>query len=144
MNFRTPYSGEIHRVIQKNDPESLTEQHHKDKCDTQKIVTQYLKTGVVDHLNTRQQIQSQDDPIDFKTAMDIVAQGNSTFESLPAHIRAKFNHSTQEFVEFTTNPKNIDALVELGLANKPLETKEVQTPIIPPEVAPAASEPPGA
>lgn len=124
MTFRSAYSGHVRST---SDPvgQTLTEQAHKKACDTNNIVRRYLKTGMVDHLNPRTPIDGMMDPgMDFKTAMDIVARGNSAFESQPAALRAQFDHDPKKFVEFCTNPDNADKLVEMGLANAPVGSPE--------------------
>lgn len=134
MEFRTSYSGHV-RVTSDPVGETLTEQAHKKACDTTNIVRRYLKTGVVDHYNSRTPIDGMVDPgIDFKQAMDIVARGKSAFESQPAQLRAQFDHDPQKFVDFCLNPANADQLVAMGLANAPLGSPE-------PTSEPPASDP---
>lgn len=134
MNFRNAYS-EPMRVTADPVGETLTEQSHKQNCDTTKIVRRYLKTGVVDHLNTRTPIDGMTEPgIDYKTAMDVVARGKSAFESQPAELRRQFDYNPQLFVDFCLNPENSDKLVEMGLANAPIQA---------PEPAKAIEEPSG-
>lgn len=128
MNFRSAYSEPV-RVT--SDPEgvSLTEQAHKDACDTSRIVRRYLKNGVVDHLNTARPLADGEVPLemDFKTAMDVVARGNSVFAELPASLRAQFDHDAAAFVAFATNPENTDKLVEMGLADAPIQAPTAQS-----------------
>lgn len=105
------------RLQYKNKNPTLTEQNHKNKCDTTNIVTQYIKTGVVDHLNTRTEIQQNlPETMDFHTLQNIVAQGNSQFEELPVSIRKQFDYQPAEFMKFAQNPENLSAMREMGLA----------------------------
>lgn len=119
------------RVQYINHDPSLTEQSHKKRCDTTHIVTQYLKTGVTDHMNVHSEINSYEvHNLDFKTAQDMVASGNSAFAELPFKIRKQFDHSPAQFVEFAQNPKNLDKMRDLGLAN-PLPPVDIQPALNP-------------
>ena len=126
MKFRTAYQ-QTTRSHPRQTDEQKTEQAFKDECKTVNIVKRYLKTGVVDHLNTRQPLEGTFDEIDFHTAMNIVAAGKSSFEAMPAKLREQFDNNPEKFVEFVQNPENEGKLVELGLANAPKSVPETKT-----------------
>lgn len=55
---------------------------------------------------------------DFKSAMDAIKQAQSTFNELPADVRAFFENDPQKFLDFASDPDNIDKLREMGLARQ--------------------------
>jgi len=58
---------------------------------------------------------------DFRSAMDAVRNAETAFLSVPAHIRARFGHDPQAFVEFCSNAENLPELRRLGLAPEPVD-----------------------
>lgn len=103
------------RVSPPNTKPSMTEQAHKDDCDIQKILKKYAQTGVITHNNAVQGTY-QDFPsgMDFQSAQNIIAEGKSLFETVPARIRADFDNDPAKFLEFTQNPDNRDAMDAYG------------------------------
>lgn len=60
---------------------------------------------------------------DFHQALSRVRQVEATFETLPAHVRKHFKNDPAQLVAACTDPKRVDELVELGLAERPKEVK---------------------
>lgn len=111
---------------------SLAKQEFKDECDIKSIMAKFEKTGVLDH-----QAKHEGRYGDFTTApqyheaMNIVAEADDMFKSIPSHIRALFSNDASEFLEFAQNPDNVEDMIEMGLAKRPpvLSTDEkVVTP----------------
>ena len=121
IKFRTPYDGERHSVsLSFEGTETLTEQHHKDRCSILKIMKQYDRTGLITHVN-----RSTSEYGDFTTVneyqenLNMVIAAQDSFSKLPSDIREEFANDPGRFFEFATNPDNADRMVELGLANAP-------------------------
>lgn len=98
--------------------EVLTEQHHKDGCDINKIVGRY---GLQHISNFAQQFGDalvQADPVDFHESMSIVAAGQSAFAALDPSIRKRFHNKPELFMDFIHDSRNIDEMYELGLITK--------------------------
>ena len=53
---------------------------------------------------------------DFQSAMNAVRAAEDNFMRMDAKIRARFNNSPQEFLEFFANPENTEEAIRLGLA----------------------------
>ena len=53
---------------------------------------------------------------DFQSAMNVVRAADENFMRLDAKVRARFNNSPQEFLEFFANPENTEEAIRLGLA----------------------------
>ena len=96
----------------------LTEQHHREAVAIDNILRKYRKTGVITHTNSHE--GSYMDYIgapDYKEAMDAVAEANSLFESLPAHIRRDMDNSIEKFLDFVQDPDNREQILEYGLSD---------------------------
>ncbi len=101
-----------------NDEISLTEQHHKDTCDINKIMGRYRKTGTLDHLNKHGPMYGEIPSLGLQEATEIVKKADEMFNDLPSHIRNKFDNKPGEFLDFVQDPANLEEMRELGLSNK--------------------------
>lgn len=96
---------------------SKTEQHHKERCDVNKIVSKYVRTGIIDHIKDRSGIYGDISGVeDFRGCLQKVQNVTNHFMSLPAEIRDKFSNNPAKFLDYLKDPKNYDEIVELGLA----------------------------
>lgn len=127
--------------------ESLTQQHHTETVDIHNILKKYKQTGVIQHV--AQYKGSYGDfasAPDFQTAQNIIAQADSMFETVPAHIRADFDNDPAKFLEFMQNNENIEAIEEYGFDSSHLDPPSVDEPSdidnIPPEASPEPVDPP--
>ncbi len=99
---------------------SLTEKHHKDECDINKILARYVKTGVITHGKTLTGYYDDVSNIgDYTQAMETVARAKELFMQLPSGVRTKFNNNPAEFLDFCGDEDNLEELQEMGLANAP-------------------------
>lgn len=98
---------------------SRTKQTFIHECDINNIVKKYDKQGILTHVNKAiAQYGDFTQVNEFQDALDLVERSNRNFMTIPANIRGRFDNNAGEFLEFATNPKNLDAMVELGLAKK--------------------------
>lgn len=119
-------------------PETKTQQQFKQDCDINRIVAQYAK-GVMPIGNAHQPLSTEDfyAVTDFQSAMNAVRRGTEAFNGLTSALRAQFNNDPQLFVDFVTNPDNIEAVRDLGLApGKPLTQAFGSNPEASPEPTP--------
>lgn len=111
------------RVCAPVDDDDETVQSFKEECDIRKIIARYDQTGVIQHVN-----KTVGEYLDltggvhtsvneYKTAMDLVTSSQQNFERLPAEVREKFNNDPGKFLEFATNPENVESMQEMGLAS---------------------------
>ena len=117
---RSPYNYDMDLASDKaglscND-ESLTQQQFKDEADINTIVNRFMKSGVLPTPVNMPQYIDYEGVFDFQTAMNTVRQADENFMRMDAKVRARFNNSPQEFLEFFGNPENIDEAIRLGLA----------------------------
>lgn len=92
-----------------------TEQSHKHLCDIHRIVQGAERTGIVDHVTKRKgNYDNLVGAVDFHQAMNILAQGQQSFEALPPEVRKKFHNDAHEFLSFMENEDNRDEIIALG------------------------------
>lgn len=97
--------------------ESLTKQSFKDETDINGIMRRYQETGLIEHVKKYEGRYGDFSGIpDYQTALQKVIDAQEMFNSLPSSIRNRFQNDPGEFLAFATDPKNADALIEMGLA----------------------------
>ena len=132
---RSPYNYDVDLASDKHglkceDP-SLTQQQFKEESDINTIVDRFMKSGVMPNPVNMPQYIDYEGVFDFQSAMNTVRQADENFMRMDAKIRARFNNSPQEFLEFFGNPENVEEAIRLGLA----------TPIAVAETKVSAAEP---
>jgi len=95
---------------------SLTQQQFKDEADINTIVDRFMKSGVMPTPTNMPQYVDYEGVFDFQSAMNAVRAADENFMRMDAKIRARFNNSPQEFLEFFGNPENTQEAIRLGLA----------------------------
>lgn len=117
---------------------SLTQQQFKDETDINNIVNGMARNGVMPQYMAGTPIYGDfTDAGDYQEALNLVMHAREQFDALPSGVREKFMNDPARFYEFANNPKNEEALVDMGLAT----WKEEYAPK-PLEPAPAAELPP--
>lgn len=131
--FKTAY-GEKNRSPIYCDEETLTQQNFKQECDINHILSKYQKTGIVEHANRFQGDYSDvTGAVDYQTALNIINDANDAFNSLPSSVRKKFANDPAAFVDYVSDPENIDSMRELGLALYDPNSKDVEKVPEPPK-----------
>jgi hypothetical protein len=97
--------------------DGLTEQHHTDTCDINKILAQFMETGIMPNTNANPQYGDVTD-VDFTQMQNQLAIAKTLFEELPEQVKARFNNEMHTFLHFAENPNNLPELVDMGLAVK--------------------------
>lgn len=128
MEFKHAYSDGHRGSDLKCDDPSLAQQQFKEDADINVLLERFRVTGVMPAGVKVPQFGDFSGIKDFREAQDYLLQAKNSFMDLPPDIRAKFNHDPATFVDFATNPENIDSLRSLGLA---------PTPPVPPSPPPA-------
>jgi phage internal scaffolding protein len=121
MSFYPPNYNPKKRVryIFKSKKPSLTVQSEKDFCDVNHIMSRYHRDGIIEHVRTvKGRYGDFTEVTDYQTALNVVHDASDMFMSLPSSIRSKFDNDPHLFLEFATNPDNLDELRDLGLAPK--------------------------
>lgn len=111
--------------------DGLTRQEFKDECDVNVLMKRYQRTGILPGDPSAGSYGDFTNLPDFMEAMNTVARANEAFAALPAHVRKRFGNDPGEFVEYVSDPENLEDVRKLGLA-APKEAPE------PPSVEPEA------
>ena len=115
-NMRSAYMEPNRSTIKCND--GITEQHHAEECDVNKILATYMKTGQLPQSDPNAQYGDSSD-YDFQSMQLQIAKAKSLFEELPEQVKAKFEFEPHRFLSFVEDERNHDELVQMGLANAP-------------------------
>jgi len=113
----------VRKVQSVPDPEqpSMTEQHHKKDCDIRHIMRKSQQTGMVTHLAQYEgRYMDLANRPDFERSQQIIADGKTAFETVPADIRDRFHNNPAEWIEFMQNPDNREEMIELGFGDEHL------------------------
>jgi phage internal scaffolding protein len=101
---------------------SLTRQEFKDECDLGLTLRRFGKT--IDGRRALQNAQGFAEGLhfddvshitDFRSAQDAIIAGKAAFMQLPAMLRRRFDNDPAYFLDFVTNPQNLDECRALGL-----------------------------
>lgn len=110
--------------------ESLTQQHQAFDQDVHNIVKKHSAKEIfgrfVHDIDADGVIDMP--TIDFHEANNQISNMKSQFNSLPSHLRKRFNHRPGEMVDFCTNPDNLPEMIKLGLA---IELPQPEVPEVP-------------
>jgi phage internal scaffolding protein len=89
---------EITRPVKKY-PKTLTEQSHKKGTDINHLVKTYARSGGLPQVNP-DNFRDMPNSIDFHTAMNMAAEVNQKFDSLPSEIRNEFNNDPRNMLQY--------------------------------------------
>lgn len=117
---------------------SLTRQEFKQDCDLGLLLKRFGRTpegmaalknaqGFVEGVN----FADVSNVVDYRTALDQIQQANASFMALPAILRRRFDNDPAIFLDFVTNPANLDECRALGLAKSAQVTVAGQANAVP-------------
>lgn len=142
QRFRTQYDEDYKAEVFFTDPgedEGLVQQHMRDECDINIILARYQATGELTHIQqSAAQYGDFSEVLDFQSALHQIADAEAAFMELPAKIRDRFNNDPAQFINYATNPDNLEEMRELGLATPLPPPPEPQLVKVVGEAAPAA------
>lgn len=120
MFIRNPYNYDVQEVSVETGlcctDVTRTKQQFAEECDINTIVRRFNLTGQLPSDVRAPQYADFEEAIDYHTAMNAIIEANDSFEQMTAEVRSKFNNDPAIFVDFCNDPKNIDAMIEMGLA----------------------------
>lgn len=94
---------------------SLAVQASKDEVDINTIVRRFGLTGQLPE-DVRAPVYGDfTEVVDYQTALNAVIAADASFMEMPADVRTRFGNDPQAFVEFCSDPKNVDEMRKLGL-----------------------------
>ncbi|AXL14558.1 internal scaffolding protein [Microviridae sp.] len=111
-----------------NQDECMTHQEFKEECNIYNLI----KNHGYDYLQNLNQSVTAAQAMygdytqinEYQTALNLVQKSNEMFMQIPSDIRKKFNNDAGQYLEFVSNPKNQDKLIEYGLATHNKEYQE--------------------
>lgn len=133
-NAYTPHE----RVTSDPHGKSRTKQAFKDEVDINNILRKHEKGLLTDHLNAHQgEYGNFINAPDYHTAMIRIREADESFMTIPAEIRATFDHDPAKFLAFAQDPDNLDAMIDMGLAPAKQQKDAPDPPAAPPAAPPA-------
>jgi len=123
--------------------ESRTQQHMLAETDVNNIMAKYQKTGILTHVARYAGEYGDFSGVpDYKTGLEMVMAADEMFSSLPSSIRERFGNDPAKFINFATNPDNIEDLRKLGLAPPEAEPPKPQlVQVVEPPETPSPAKP---
>lgn len=113
--FSSPYHPR-NRVIADHSDEMMTKQSHKKECDIHNILSQYKKTGIINHIAGREPVYAHlPEAMDYQQAIEIVREAQESFSELPATVRERFGNDPFNLLSAIGDPANRQELVDLGI-----------------------------
>jgi len=117
--LRSGYNYDVDKVsletgLACKDP-SLAVESFADEADINTIVNRFLKTGELPANFRVPTYQDFEGVFDFQTAMNAVRQAADAFMQLPANVRSRFGNDPHNFVDFCSDPENLEEARKLGL-----------------------------
>ena len=97
---------------------SLTQQSQAAEADINEIVRRFNLTGKLPENLRVPTFEDWDGVFDFRSAQDQLIRAREDFMQLPAEARNRFDNDPQRFLEFCSDPINLPAMVDMGLAVK--------------------------
>lgn len=123
MKFANPYNFRERGddFATHNDKESLTVQSDAKGLDINVIMDRYSQSGQLPRINSAEpQYGDFSNVGDYRDCLERIETAKATFQALPATVRKRFANDPAQFLEFATDPNNIEELTKLGLT-KPKE-----------------------
>jgi hypothetical protein len=97
--------------------ESLTHQEFKEESDINTIIDRFgIGENPIEAQKWVTNVDIADAPSNYMDVMNQLNEARDQFMTLPAKLRAQFDHDPGQFVDFVSDPKNVDEMVRLGLA----------------------------
>jgi len=124
-NIRSAYDQHERVSIDFSEVEMMTKQEAAAECDINNIMKRYEKTGLIDHTNKHGGNYGDFTEVqDFQISLNQIERARAMFQSIPSGIRSRFNNSPQEFLDFVSDPDNLQEMREIGLVPKETELQE--------------------
>lgn len=92
-----------------------TKPEFADSCNINKMLKRYRKTGVIRVAINEPVYGDFTGPSDLTDALEVISNAKSSFESIPAAVRKRFNNDMYQFMGFMEKASK-EELLELGLA----------------------------
>lgn len=97
---------------------SMAEVDQQKDTDINVIVARFGITGQLPAAGSLPLVTNGDfaEALDLRGALDLMRSADDAFMALPADVRTRFGNDPVEYVNFCSDPANVDEMVRLGLA----------------------------
>lgn len=123
--IRSPYNYDTDEVSNESGlvcPEpTMAQQQFRDEADINTIMERFGRTGELIAPVRMPEYGDFTGIGDYHSAMNAVIEAQSSFDALPAKVRARFDNDPGKFVEFCLDDNNRQEAVELGLVPAKVE-----------------------
>jgi len=97
--------------------EQAAKQSFKEECDINNILKKYEKTGVLpDMIRNNPQYGDFSNVGTYQDAFMVVQKAHEQFNALDARVRDRFQNDPAQFLEFTSDARNLPEMEKLGMA----------------------------
>lgn len=118
MEIKSTFSKKL-RVKTINTEKTLTKQNLADQANVNNIIRRYAKTGTLPNLNNLEAIYGEITSQGLQEAHEMIASASEAFDQIPSEIRKQFNNDAGLFIDYATNPQNIQQMASWNLAKLP-------------------------
>lgn len=91
------------------------QQQFKEECDINTIVERFGITGQMPAQVAIPLTGDFTEVVDYRTALEMLRQADEGFLTIPAEVRARFDNNAGAFVDFMSDPANLDEIKKMGL-----------------------------
>ncbi|AXL15151.1 internal scaffolding protein [Microviridae sp.] len=112
-------------------------QSMKDECDINLVLNRYAKTGLLTPVMKQPPVFLDVSEMgDYQAAMANVFRAKEMFLQLPAELRRRFSNDPSIFLDFCSDPDNLEELQDMGLVKAPEKAPEEPVTEDPPAADP--------
>lgn len=116
---RSPFNYDIDEVSRETglycDDPSLADQSQAEECDINVIVQRFGLTGEIPGTLITPMQGDFTEVTDYRSALEMLMEAQEAFMTLPAKVRAQFENDPHQFLEFASDPSNLDEMKAMGL-----------------------------
>lgn len=120
------------------DDESLTHQEFREESDINTIIDRFgIGENPIEAQKWVTNVDISDAPDNYMDVMNQLNAAKAQFMTLPAKVRARFDHDPGQFVSFVSDASNAEEMVRMGLA----EVRQAPSPSDTDRIIAALKEP---
>lgn len=121
--LRVPYVYDVDQVSADSalrcEDESLTHQEFREESDINTIIDRFgIGENPIEAQKWVTNVDISNAPSNYMDVMNQLNEARDQFMTLPAKVRSQFDNDPGQFVNFVSDPANIDEMLRLGLAVK--------------------------
>lgn len=117
-----------------NNEQTMTQQNLVEQADINKLIRSHGVSHIVQNANALEALYGMEiTSMDLQDAEQMIKDAEKLFNEVPSEIRKKFANDAGAFIDYATNPDNLEEMQKLGLAKIPTEESPVKVQITNPE-----------